>query len=124
MCGGDCTGSITVNATGANQYSLDGVSFQASNSFSNLCAGNYTIYIQDLTGCSSTDTISILGPSPVLIQAFSDTIICVGGTAQLTAQCSGGSPGYSYTWDNGSPTQSISVSPTSDQIYCVSGVDN
>ncbi|MFL2570356.1 MAG: PKD domain-containing protein, partial [Parvicellaceae bacterium] len=123
LCGGDCTGSITVNATGANQYSLDGVSFQASNSFSNLCAGNYTIYIQDLTGCSSTDTISILGPSPVLIQAFSDTIICVGGTAQLTAQCSGGSPGYSYTWDNGSPTQSISVSPTSDQIYCVSGVD-
>ena len=37
--------------------------------------------------------------------------------------CSGGVGGYSYAWDNGDATQSISVSPSLDQIYCVTGTD-
>ena len=123
LCGGDCTGSISINATGATQYSLDGVNFQATNAFSNLCAGSYTIYVQDASGCLSSDTTSITGPSPINIQAFSDTVICVGGTAQLSALCSGGAGGYVYDWDNGSQAQNIAVSPVSDQIFCVSGTD-
>ena len=123
LCGGDCMGSISINATGANQFSLDGVNYQPSNTYSNLCAGSYTIYVQDASGCLSTDTTSITGPSPLAIQAFNDTIICVGGTAQLSALCSGGAGGYVYNWDNGSQAQNIAVSPINDQIYCVTGVD-
>ena len=123
LCGGDCTGSLTVNATGATQYSLDGVNFQASNVFSNLCAGSYIVYVSDASGCIASTNASISGPPAVNIQAFSDTTICIGGSAQLNAICSGGVGGYSYAWDNGDATQSISVSPSLDQIYCVTGTD-
>ena len=34
------------------QYSLDNVTFQSSNIFAGLTAGNYTIYIKDQLGCS------------------------------------------------------------------------
>ena len=48
---GDCgsaDGSIVVSASGQNlEYSLDGTSFQASNIFSGLMAGNYTITVRN-----------------------------------------------------------------------------
>ena len=122
-CGGDCDGTITVNATGANQYSIDGVSYQTSNIFSNLCAGAYVIYVQDGSGCISTDSTTVTGPPPVVVQAFSDTVICVGGAAQLGALASGGVGGFLYNWDNGSQVQNISVSPSANQIYCVTASD-
>jgi len=123
LCGGDCMGSITINATGATQYSLDGITFQVSNVFTNLCAGNYVVYVSDINGCIATTSAVISGPAVVNIQAFSDTIICIGGSAQLDAICTGGVGGFTYAWDNGDLTQSITVSPTLDQIYCVIGTD-
>ena len=123
LCGGDCMGSITINATGATQYSLDGITFQVSNVFANLCAGNYVVYVSDINGCIATTSAVISGPAVVNIQAFSDTTICIGGSAQLDAICTGGVGGFTYAWDNGDLTQSIAVSPTLDQIYCVIGTD-
>jgi len=123
LCGGDCMGSITINATGATQYSLDGITFQVSNVFANLCAGNYVVYVSDINGCIATTSAVISGPAVVNIQAFSDTTICIGGSAQLDALCTGGVGGFTYAWDNGDLTQSITVSPTLDQIYCVIGTD-
>ena len=47
--------SITVILTGDSVgnyvYSLDGVHFQTSNVFSNLPAGEYTVYVKDDNGC-------------------------------------------------------------------------
>ena len=42
---------------------------------------------------------------------------------QLDAQLTGGVGAYSYSWDNGMTTQQITVSPTVDQTYCVTGTD-
>src|SRR6185436_8653458 len=56
-------GSITVNVvggTGALQYSDNGgASFQASNAFNNLGAGNYDIVVADVNGCKGTATVAI-----------------------------------------------------------------
>ena len=122
-CGGDCDGSITINATGANLYSIDGVNYQSSNIFSNLCSGTYVLYVQDASGCVSIDSSSVIGPPPVVVQGLSDTLICVSGVAQLEALANGGVGGFVYNWDNGSQAQNISVSPTNDQIYCVTVTD-
>ncbi|SHI71117.1 T9SS type B sorting domain-containing protein [Flavobacterium terrae] len=56
--------SIIVNVTGNGNYvsSLDAINFQESNTFYNLPAGVYTVYVKDLNGCGiSQEEVSVLG---------------------------------------------------------------
>lgn len=45
--------SITVitTQTGDFEYSIDGINYQSSNSFTQLLAGVYTVYVRDINGC-------------------------------------------------------------------------
>ena len=45
--------TITVDAIGDFEYSIDGVNFQSSNQFSNLLLNDYNVYIRDTEGCNS-----------------------------------------------------------------------
>ncbi|MFK7949908.1 MAG: hypothetical protein AB8G11_20125 [Saprospiraceae bacterium] len=58
-------GSIVVTATGSNlEYSINGGTFQVSNTFSNLTAGTYTITVQNsLTGCSTASSETLISPT-------------------------------------------------------------
>lgn len=64
---GQPNGSISINATGATQYSIDnGANFQAGSSFNNLAAGNYSIVAEDAFGCQDTSSVTltaIAGPA-------------------------------------------------------------
>jgi gliding motility-associated-like protein len=42
---------ISASSLGDYEFSLDGVNYQDSNIFSNLNAGEYTVYVQDKKGC-------------------------------------------------------------------------
>jgi uncharacterized membrane protein len=60
-------GSITTTAsggTGAYTYSLNGGAFQASNVFSNLTTGVYTITARDVNGCTGTSGSSVISSLP------------------------------------------------------------
>ncbi len=58
---GSGTGSITVTATGSTgfTYSIDGGSFQASNVFQNVTAGNHTISAKDGESCTGTSSVNV-----------------------------------------------------------------
>lgn len=45
--------SITVEVSGMGdyEYSLNGITYQPSSYFSNLAAGEYTVYVRDINGC-------------------------------------------------------------------------
>lgn len=49
------------------QYSLDNSTWQTSNYFNNLPEGDYTLYIKDQLGCSTTKTFSIDAFTPNLL---------------------------------------------------------
>lgn len=53
--------TATINtSSGLNRtYSLDNVSFQGSNTFSGLLAGNYTGYVKDDFGCTKSKTFTV-----------------------------------------------------------------
>ena len=124
LCAGDCNGTVTATTTGATEYSLDGVNYQPGATFIDLCAGTYTLYARDPNGCEETIDFVIQGPAFIDIQAYSDTTICIGGTASLSALATGGAGNYTYSWDSGETTQDISVSPATDQSYCVTATDD
>lgn len=53
---------VTVTGNGDYVYSLNNIDFQESNTFENIPAGVYTVYVKDLNGCGvSTQQISVLG---------------------------------------------------------------
>ena len=77
------------------------------------------VYAQNSVGCITEDSVEIISPPPISLSVPNDTIICQGSSIQLDAICQGGVGGYVYHWNNGSISQSVNVSPTSFQNYCV-----
>ncbi|MET0465784.1 MAG: hypothetical protein ABW007_21660, partial [Chitinophagaceae bacterium] len=63
-CSSSATGSINATATGSTglTYSINGTTFQATGSFSNLAAGSYTVTVKDVNGCTGTSTVNIAAP--------------------------------------------------------------
>jgi len=68
-CNTPNNGSITVTATGSTglTYSINGSTFQASNIFSNVAAGNHTVTVKDANGCTQTSntTVGAALPGPL-----------------------------------------------------------
>ncbi len=59
-------GSITLTAGGSSGYTYSkdgGTTFQASNVFSNLAAGNYPVVVKDVNGCTKSQTVTV-SPNP------------------------------------------------------------
>lgn len=101
ICSGNTTAVIAVNATGGQasySYSINGTSYQASNTFSNLGAGTYTIYAQDANGCIGSNTLTITQPAAIGINAVPTMISCAGlNNGQIFVSASGGSAPLTYS---------------------------
>ena len=88
-------------------------------------SGSYTI-TYSVGGSSSSFPIAIGNEIILSITTSPGATICTGDTATLTANASGGSGGFTYSWDT-SPvqtTQSIDVSPTTTTTYTVTVTDS
>lgn len=113
-CNGVCDGQIVINATGATQFSITGgAPFQASNTFSNLCTGNYTVVVQSATaGCQATSNVTIQTPTPLTLPTSFVDETCFGSCdGQAIVAPQGGTSPYSYSWSNGAPN-----SPTNNNL--------
>lgn len=54
--------TVTVTGNGDYEYSIDGITYQDSNIFSNLVVDEYTVYVRDKLGCGIvTETVFLLG---------------------------------------------------------------
>ncbi|MFM8597314.1 MAG: beta strand repeat-containing protein, partial [Flavobacteriales bacterium] len=107
VCFGGTNGTITVTATGGTgtkTYSKDGgVTFQASNIFTGLAAGTYSIVVQDANNCTTTPasvTINQSGSALTVAVTSVTNVACNGastGAVNLTAT-GGYSTAYTYAW--------------------------
>ena len=61
---------------------------------------------------------------PVEVTIEASDVMCPGQNIEVIANATGGGGQYTYLWNTGATTQSISVSPTSSQTYTVSVTDN
>jgi len=111
-----CQGSITLDA--GNPGSTYAWSNSASTQTITVGTGTYFVTVTDPSGCFDQDTVLVQANVPPTITVSSDTAICSGGQATLTA-----TGGIGYLWSNGAPTQTITVSPTTNTAYYVTVVD-
>lgn len=104
-------GAIDVTATGNGlSYSLDGSTWQTQNQFSNLAAGNYTIYIRSQEGCIvSGNPTTVAQPAQLTVTATPTPVTsCTTNNGSVTATPSGGTAPYTYSWTPSGNTATIS----------------
>ena len=125
-CNGDANGSASVIASGGTSpyYYLWNPSGQTTTTATGLSAGTYTVTVTDAHGCSDNRTISITQPLPVsLYIAGSQRPVCKGQPLSISADASGGTLPYVYSWSTGNTTSSITITPLSTKTYTVSIID-
>jgi hypothetical protein len=81
-----------------------------TNTISALNAGAYSVTVTDNNGCSSTKIINVnnTGAPTISIIAHTDVTCNGGNDGSLTASVSGGTPNYTYIWNFGATTPTIS----------------
>lgn len=102
-CNGGCNGTaLATPSSGVAPYTYiwNNPSAQTTQTATGLCAGNYTVNVQDAHGCPSQAVATVTQPA-VLTSSLSSSanLTCYGvctGFAQVTAL--GGTPPYTYNW--------------------------
>ena len=72
-CPNSCDGEIIITSTNSALYSIDGgITFQASNTFTNLCSGNYFIVVGDGLGCEDNGQTTVINGNLLLVMISLD----------------------------------------------------
>jgi len=105
-CNGGTDGSITITASGGTgilMYSAnDGETYQASNVFSGLAAGEYKWAVKDANNCVLKGTVTITQPTAIAASAVANNPSCFGvANTGFTITASGGTGILMYSSDNG-----------------------
>ncbi len=91
-CNGGTT-TLTVISSGGTtpyQYSLNGGTFQLSNTFT-VGIGNQTVTVRDANGCTRvTNSVLVTQPSVLSVTATAPRITTCGGTTLITVSATGG----------------------------------
>lgn len=109
ICTGATTGLATVSVSGGSiPYSYLWSDGQTSASATGLPVGNYSVTTTDTKGCLSSATVAIT-QFPAIFSTTSQTnVSCNGGTnGSATIIPSGGTPPFTYQWNNGPNTSSF-----------------
>jgi gliding motility-associated-like protein len=124
-CNGNCNGSITATVSGGTlPYTYNWTpGGQTTSAITGLCAGSYTLTAKDATGCTGTVAVTITQPTVLTTTISSTATACSGNTGTATAGPSGGTPGYTYSW-NPSFQTGATATALSAGTYTVTVTDN
>ncbi|MFH1321854.1 MAG: CARDB domain-containing protein [Bacteroidota bacterium] len=118
ICDGDATASIT-GGTAPYTYLWDDPSSQTGTMVTGLCVGTYNVLITDANGCISTASITITEPSAIILTLSSIDASCGNPDGSATLTASGGTPPYSYQWDDPGSQTTVTATGLSAGAYTV-----
>ncbi|MFN0177065.1 MAG: beta strand repeat-containing protein [Saprospiraceae bacterium] len=111
-CSGQSNGAITVNGsggTGSLNFVWGTTPPQSGIIASNLPSGNYAVTLSDQNGCTTSSSYTISPTTAIVVVINSQQPLCANApTGSITATPSGGTPVYSYLWNNGQTTETAS----------------
>jgi hypothetical protein len=115
-----CPGvQVTLTASGASTYVWNN-NISNGQAFTPNTSGVYTVIGTDLNGCDDTAQVSVNIYTAPSVELGNDTVVCENNFPyQITAT---GTPGATYSWDNGSTGNPISVAVAG--TYAVTVTDN
>lgn len=93
-------GTITVTGIGGTApylYSIDGITYVASNLFTGLAPGNYIVYIKDNNNCIKTTTTIVLNAAGLTLSVSTINASCNTNSGTITATASGNALPLQYS---------------------------
>lgn len=127
-CNGDANGSFTVSGGSGTQpyeYSLNGVTYQASGTFSGLSGGTYVVQTRDAVGCTANTTLVIDEPDPLVATVDSViNVLCNGQPSggiyvSVTGGTQGSYPGSSSVLFTPFPSNTVTGTTTGSPTFSV-----
>jgi len=109
-CNGSCNGSIEITdvENGNEPFTYSWSTGESTATISDLCPGEYTVSITTVNLCSVSETFTITEPLELVCNASAtDETANDNNDGTATANPTGGTGSYSYSWSNGKTTQSI-----------------
>lgn len=115
-----CNGQQTATLVGSAGGSISPYAYSWSNNISNtvnsnLGAGTYALTVTDGHGCTQSTSYTVSQPAVITAMASSPTntrgyqISCYGGNdGSASVSATGGNPPYTYLWNTGATTSTIS----------------
>lgn len=128
-CNSSCNGNATATPTGgAGSYTYIWAPGGATSpTYAGLCAGNYTVTVTDMNGCTANSMVTMNPPAALSVITSPNDTICLTASSTIYATASGGVLPYVYEWNDGvtnfSTTPSTVVSPTVNASYTVTVTD-
>ena len=102
-CAGLSSGVITAYPAGGTppySYSWNTMPVKTTASVTGLPSGAYTCEVTDAGGCTKTTTVTITQPPAIAVIPSQTNVTFTGGNdGSATVSVSGGTPGYTYSWN-------------------------
>lgn len=126
LCFGGNNGSATVTATGGTSpyvYAWSGGGSGAT--ITNKPAGNYTVTVSDAHQCSSTASANIGQPlSAISLTPNATDAACGQPNGSVSVIASGGAGGFTYSWNTGATSQTVSNLASGNYTVTVKDANN
>lgn len=106
-CYGLNNGSAIASVSSTGNYTVAWSNGQTGSTATNLLAGTYYVTVTE-SGCQSIDTFTINEPSQLSATSNVVNTYQGGNTGYASVTASGGNQPYSYSWNTGATTSSIS----------------
>lgn len=108
------TGSASVSISGGTApYSVawSTLPVMTGTAISNVSPGNYYFTITDAAGCKQSGGVAVAPVSTINVGLVAPSIICPATTGNVTMNVSGTNPPFTYAWNTGATTSSITGVP-------------
>ncbi|MBK6523854.1 MAG: T9SS type A sorting domain-containing protein [Sphingobacteriaceae bacterium] len=125
LCNSLSNGSATVLASGGSGFTYTWTPTGGNSTVAvNLAAGNYSFVAENSCGSKYTHTLTITQPPAIALNAnTSSTQVCTPNSVTLTANATGGTGAFTYTWTNISTNSVAVITPTASADYTVVVLD-
>jgi gliding motility-associated-like protein len=124
-----CFNGTNGTATAASAGSVGKITYAwtptggAAITASNLSAGIYTCTITDSVGCKDQASVTITQPALLKVIPMPPATICISQSDSLIATATGGTPAYTYAWNNAAGIITNAPSPATTTTYTVNCTD-
>jgi hypothetical protein len=127
LCSGSSDGSATITSSGGTApYTYLWDDGQTTATAGALSAGSYTVTVTDANGCTETQGVTVMEPSPIFIVSTSqDSVSCYGLSDGLASVgVIGGTGAIMYMWDSTAGNQTTDTATNlSAGTYTLSLID-
>ena len=123
-CNGVCDGDATATEAGGTgpytyQWDAGGNLETTAATTASLCAGTAGVTVTDAQGCTATGSVVIAEPIAITLTPASNDATCGAANGDVSVVAAGGTPGYTYLWDDAGTSTTAAVGTLPAGTYTV-----